>query len=209
MIDLRIESRFKNAPLYSAMIAYCLPEAIKRQVRHYEPPLIAVFAELTGAGESMIRGYLNLKMNPRGKNGDLAAPARQICTALNEDPEDLFPRHIYELSLPPVAVIEVDSVRMVSLSEVKNKMIDGVSVQQESIEQQELLRDIEKAVEKLKPQRRKVLQHRFGLHGVDPKTLDQTAECMGVGRGRVRQIEASALKDLRSPELARALAAHL
>ncbi len=209
MIDLRIESRFKNAALYNAMLSYCLPEAVKRQIRHYPAPLARVLAELTGVNVNTIRGYLNLQIDPRKTNGELTKQARQICVALSEDPEDLFPRHIYHLSLPKVAVTEVDSVQMTSLSEAKNKMIDGISIQQESIEQQELSRDVDSAIARLKPQRQLVIRQRFGLDGGEPKTLKQIAEYMGLGAERIRQIEASALRDLRHPGIATALAAHL
>jgi hypothetical protein len=43
MIDLRIESRFKNAALYNAMIAYCLPEE-RGPGRSFPSPHLSTFA---------------------------------------------------------------------------------------------------------------------------------------------------------------------
>lgn len=48
----------------------------------------------------------------------------------------------------------------------------------------------------LPDQERRVVTHRFGLGGGEPKTLDAIGKEMGVTRERVRQVEAAALKRL-------------
>jgi DNA-directed RNA polymerase sigma subunit (sigma70/sigma32) len=46
-----------------------------------------------------------------------------------------------------------------------------------------------------------VLVLRYGLHGSEPKTLDEIGRRLGVSRERVRQLETEALKRLaRLPE---------
>ncbi len=57
---------------------------------------------------------------------------------------------------------------------------------------------------------REVLEHRFGM-GEDgqPKTLDEVGKVFEVTRERIRQIEAKALKKLRSPKAQRFLATYL
>jgi RNA polymerase sigma factor (sigma-70 family) len=52
-------------------------------------------------------------------------------------------------------------------------------------------------VGQLPPAQRKILTMRYGLDGSPPSSLSQTAECLGVSRQRVRQIEGRALRRLR------------
>lgn len=49
----------------------------------------------------------------------------------------------------------------------------------------------------LNPKQRTVVEHRFGLNGQDPMTLDQTGVEIGLTRERVRQLQSEALKSLR------------
>ena len=49
----------------------------------------------------------------------------------------------------------------------------------------------------LSSQQRMVVEHRFGLEGYRRRTLEQVGEIMGVTRERVRQIQISALEQLR------------
>ena len=56
---------------------------------------------------------------------------------------------------------------------------------------------------------RQVLAMRFGLEDGRTRTLEEVGRAFGVTRERIRQIEAKALRQLRSPERARHLRALL
>ena len=53
-------------------------------------------------------------------------------------------------------------------------------------------------LEKLNDKQREVVERRFGLRGHDRTTLECVAQELGVTRERVRQIQITALKQLRS-----------
>jgi RNA polymerase primary sigma factor len=63
-----------------------------------------------------------------------------------------------------------------------------------------LLRSVElaDALTHLNPRMRRVLTLRFGLEGQTPKTLEEVGNDLGITRERVRQLEARALRELRT-----------
>jgi len=58
--------------------------------------------------------------------------------------------------------------------------------------------NLDQWLEKLNDKQREVVERRFGLHGHDHTTLECVARELGVTRERVRQIQITALKQLRS-----------
>jgi RNA polymerase primary sigma factor len=58
--------------------------------------------------------------------------------------------------------------------------------------------DIDYALAALPERERKVIELRFGLHGGQPRTLEEVGRTFGVTRERIRQIEHTALKTLAS-----------
>jgi len=71
---------------------------------------------------------------------------------------------------------------------------------------QERIADI---LSSLSPREGMVLQLRFGLRDGHPHTLEEVGHKFGVTRGRIRQIEASALRKLRHPRCIRRLKGYL
>jgi len=63
--------------------------------------------------------------------------------------------------------------------------------------------ELAEALEQLNPRMRLVLTRRFGLDGQPPQTLEEVGVGLGITRERVRQLEARALRQLRTvaPEL--------
>ena len=64
--------------------------------------------------------------------------------------------------------------------------------------------DIEHALAALPERERRLIELRFGLHGGQPRTLEEVGRTLGVTRERIRQIENTTLKRLASlPEVQR------
>jgi len=59
--------------------------------------------------------------------------------------------------------------------------------------------DIATVMEGLNERERAVIEHRFGLDGEPPCTLEQVGVVLGLTRERIRQIESKALAKLRRP----------
>ena len=63
-----------------------------------------------------------------------------------------------------------------------------------------LKEQLEEVLDTLTPREKKVLRLRFGLDDGRARTLEEVGQSFGVTRERIRQIEAKALKKLRSPK---------
>ncbi len=59
-------------------------------------------------------------------------------------------------------------------------------------------RELAEALNRLNPRMRRVLALRFGLDGEAPRTLEEVGSGLGITRERVRQLEARALRELRT-----------
>ncbi len=81
----------------------------------------------------------------------------------------------------------------------------GTAEVEESVIQEVLEKEIYDLLEKLPEKERKVVELRFGLGGVEPKTLREIGDILGVSRERVRQLETRALRKLRSLAMKRHL----
>jgi len=58
---------------------------------------------------------------------------------------------------------------------------------------------IGEVLKSLTPREREVIELRFGLKDGHPRTLDEVAQCYGITRERIRQIESRSLSKLRQP----------
>ena len=66
-----------------------------------------------------------------------------------------------------------------------------------------------KSMSSLTQKERDVLQYRFGLNGGYPMTLEEVGQIYHVTRERIRQVEAKALRKLKSPKRSKALREYL
>ena len=76
------------------------------------------------------------------------------------------------------------------------------SAEQETVRQAQTA-ELQKALNRLKPRLREVLERRFGLGDMPPETLEEVGLSLGITRERVRQLESTALRELQkhSPHL--------
>jgi RNA polymerase primary sigma factor len=112
-------------------------------------------------------------------------------------------RQTLRMSQPPISlekpIGEREDLRLGDLvqDELAESPLDATSVSLRRV-------DIDRALESLPERERRVIELRFGLHGGQPRTLDEVGRTFGVTRERIRQIENTTLKTLASlPEAQR------
>ena len=105
-------------------------------------------------------------------------------------------RNVVSLELP---------LRTASFKEDRRTLGDTLAsdapTPEEDAEVNYLRRDIRHVMDsELAARERDVIVHRFGLEGGEPRTVDETAQLLGISRDRVRLVEARALNKLRHPQ---------
>jgi RNA polymerase primary sigma factor len=71
----------------------------------------------------------------------------------------------------------------------------------------ELTRELDRILGTLTPREQTVIRLRFGIGQDEPCTLEQVGQSLSVTRERIRQIEAKAIKKLKTPEIKEMFAA--
>jgi RNA polymerase primary sigma factor len=79
----------------------------------------------------------------------------------------------------------------------------------DAVWQSEMRMHISDALATLHPREERIVRLRFGLDGLEERTLDAIGQLFGVTRERIRQIEAKALRKLRHPSRGKRLRGHL
>ena len=75
---------------------------------------------------------------------------------------------------------------------------DEADLPGDRLERRVLAERVEEALDTLSEKEQRILRQRFGLDGVDPRSLESIGRDYGVTRERIRQIELKALAKLRS-----------
>jgi RNA polymerase primary sigma factor len=132
---------------------------------------------------------------------------RTLAQKLNRDPK--LDEIAAESGLTPVRVRELLELVEDPVS-LETPVGDGESLYGDMIEDSHTVepdeqtaersrsRELADAMERLNPRMKLVLSQRFGLDGAKPQTLEEVGAGLGITRERVRQLEARALRELRT-----------
>ena len=196
--DIRLEMKIKNNALHKAIFAKFPSVAVLCQTH---PDL--------SSQESSISALLSFKISPFKKNGQY----RNVCLTLEQilvvPAEDLFPKKLYQqvVGTPTTAVVEVSSFTALPAAAQKEILllpaptVEGLS----QLELEELRERIGEVLNTLSPREGEIIKLRFGIPDGRTHTLDELAHIFRVNPERIRQIEARALRKLRSPLRSRKL----
>ncbi|MEW5009589.1 RNA polymerase sigma factor RpoS [Cycloclasticus sp. 46_83_sub15_T18] len=119
---------------------------------------------------------------------------------------------VAEVTGKPVEVVEkmfrmhaenVSSLDVSLSSDSDQQLLDSVADEDamepaDILQSEEIRNNLDQWLEMLSDKQREVISRRFGVRGHHASTLEQVAREMGVTRERVRQVQISALKSLRS-----------
>lgn len=144
----------------------------------------AEFAKFINTTPQRIGELLNFKLKPVA-NGDWSSLAMDISSALRTEPEELWPHHMRDLLTARNSIeAEIDAEQLAQIAAPSSLEVD-----------KPLLAKLVAAI--AHPRRRAMIEARFGLTGEPEQTLEEIAKDYGVTRGRIRQNEVKAFREMR------------
>lgn len=182
MTDYRVQIKVRNARLLRAI----------EQAGHQPGQIFAGEVGISYTGHLL--PYLNLKRTPFDENEDLRPCAEKLCVFLNRMPDELWSEEQRYPLLTNAAEIDLSAVSVHELLSCPSGRADPLSV----LEKKQAVQAVDALLDTLTPREAEVMRLRYGFDG-EPMGLREIAKVNRVSTSRVMQIEAKALRKLRSP----------
>lgn len=162
----------------------------------------AEFARAAGLKDTDVSGLVALRYAPIGKQGEFTLTAQKIMEALGAAPSDLWTTEQLNMSLlRNTRDYCLNGRAVLSILGGNAPKLEGAVFEQndqpeDHVYEQDFKTVVEQSLDQCTPRQAKVLRLRFGI-GCKEHTLEETGAVFNVGRERIRQIEAQALRKLR------------
>ena len=154
----------------------------------------AALARDSKVSSRLVYEYLNLKLAPVRQDGEWRSCILAISRTLRRLPEDLFPPPFLRRALTTNRVTrEIDAEQLPALMGGTPSIAYDP---ERAVAIGDALGALNAALGRLRQREQHVLKMYYGLDGEETHTLDEIGRTLGVGRERVRQILARALRIL-------------
>lgn len=169
--DVEVTLKFRNARILKAMRAKGIKSAVE-------------LARISGVHYQIVIKLVTLKNAAMRTDGEWTQAAYGISSALSVEPEDLWPNEMARVA------IKTNTAKLeANLEELARVRLNA---------DHSSLNDVYLLGKVLNAREQYVLNRRFGLCGEDETPLNVIGEQMNITGNRVMQIEAKALRKLRS-----------
>lgn len=151
------------------------------------------WCDSVGLTYGCVNDLINMTSGPLGPNGEIRDVALKLCDVLGKLPQDLWSNEqLYPLE-KNFSEMNMDHEQVMAMlpQEDRSYVLDS-----SGLEQRQTRKLLDQALETLTAKQRAVLRMKYE----DDRSLDEIGEVLSVSRERVRQIEASAIRKLKSPE---------
>lgn len=161
---------------------------------------VASFCRAAGISQNMMGRLIAMKDPPLLNTGEFSALAKKVMEELCALPTELWtPQQLTMKLSTNVAERDLDMNGMRAALGVTAEDAFQMLEVDDSLFDEERKAKVMDVVDTLTPRERKVLILRFGLDGCKEHTLDEIGPMFKVGKERIRQIEAKALRKLKHP----------
>jgi len=151
-----------------------------------------VIADYFGIPEGKIGKIINLaKGSVLNSKGDYLESSKIIAKKLNLLEEDLFPFSLYS--------IEETKFNLEMNIEDRVKILDDSYIF-DRIESNQLKKSLNDILDTIPPREKLAIEHKYGLNGEEPKTLEAVGMILNVSKERCRQIICKGERRLRHPK---------
>jgi RNA polymerase sigma factor (sigma-70 family) len=172
---------------------------------------VASFARAIGYTEQQLGNLISLRKPPINKNGMFSPLAKDIMEVLGAAPHDLWTTeqltmNLHKNSIERVAntkfLLDTNAMQSIlggNVLQLEGNTYEDVETPDQNKTKKELASRIEESLDSLPMRHAKILRMRFGIGTDKEHTLEEVAEKYGVGKERIRQIEAKAMRLMRQP----------
>jgi RNA polymerase primary sigma factor len=175
----------------------------------------AEFARAIGLTEQRVSALVALRNAPINQDGEFSPNAKRIMEALGAAPSDLWTTEQLNMKLKRntkedfFSAPTIQAILGGNVAQLEGSVYEESEKPEEVLNKKELKAELEKVLGTLTPRETKVLQLRFGLDGCGEHTLEEIGDMLDIGKERVRQIEAKALRKMRDPSRSKAFKGHV
>ena len=175
----------------------------------------AEFARAIGLTEQEVSALVALRNAPINQDGEFSPNAKRIMEALGAAPSDLWTTEQLNMKLKRntkedfFSAPTIQAILGGNVAQLEGSVYEESEKPEEVLNKKELKAELEKVLGTLTPRETKVLQLRFGLDGCGEHTLEEIGDMLDIGKERVRQIEAKALRKMRDPSRSKAFKGHV
>jgi RNA polymerase primary sigma factor len=175
----------------------------------------AEFARAIGLTDQEVSALVALRKAPINQDGEFSPNAKRIMEALGAAPSDLWTTEQLNMKLKRntkedfFSAPTIQAILGGNVAQLEGSVYEESEKPEEVLNKKELKAELKKVLGTLTPRETKVLQLRFGLDGCGEHTLEEIGDVLDIGKERVRQIEAKALRKMRDPSRSKAFKGHV
>ena len=176
---------------------------------------VAEFSRDIGLTAQEISSFVALRKAPINQDGEFCPNAKKIMEALGAAPSDLWTTEQLNMKLKRNTTQDLFSAPIIqailggNVAQLEGSVYEESEKPEEVLNKKELKAELEKVLGTLTPRETKILQLRFGLGECGEHTLEEIGDMLDIGKERVRQIEAKALRKMRDPSRSKAFKGHV
>lgn len=172
---------------------------------------ISQFAKDLGYEQGRLQGLVSMRQSPINKSGEFSEMAKRVMEVLGAAPSDLWTteqlnmnlgKNSSEWAITTKFLLDTNSMQSVlggNILQLEGAIYKDIETPEESQIKKELKERMEHTLDSLPLRKAKILRMRFGIDSGKEHTLEEVAKKYGLSRDRIRQIEATALRDMRKP----------
>jgi RNA polymerase primary sigma factor len=158
------------------------------------------FAKFNDLNANGINSLIRFSQSVYLKNGEICSIAKDLLDALNLMPEDLWTPEQLNLKLDKNYVERELEQSELNILTHEMKFLPSAESEVETKEFKQFINSLlDDSIVTLNEREQKVLKMRFGLDGYEEHTLKSVGKELNITAGRVRQIEAVAIRKMRHP----------
>lgn len=159
------------------------------------------FARFAGIDATRLNSLVALREPPINAHGEFTSLAKELMEVLGASPSDLWTDRQLTMCLRrnsgERSVSEVDIQNLLE-SHIENMTLPDPA---DVLQANQTASVIEQALDKLSSQEGDILRRRFGLSGKEESSLREIGDVYDLTPSRIAQLEARAMRKLRSPGL--------